>query len=70
MSKNKESHFNPISNENAIHVPRNHDTNDNDDDDADIGIIEIKPGMYHITNSAKYRMYLSSLDENKNDGKP
>ena len=35
----------------------------NQNNDVDIGIIEINPGVYHITNPVKYRKYLLSLDD-------
>ena len=37
--------------------------NINQNNDVDIGIIEIKSGVYHITNPVKYRKYLLSLDD-------
>jgi|UniRef100_A0A6C0BT17 hypothetical protein len=39
-------------------VPENEGINDNE---TDIGIIEIKPGMYGVTNPKKLKSYLSSI---------
>ena len=46
--------------EKSINAPEKDNINQND---VDIGIIEIKPGVYHITNPVKYRKYLLSLDD-------
>lgn len=46
--------------EKSIKDPEKDNINQND---VDIGIIEIKPGVYSITNPVKYRKYLLSLDD-------
>ena len=46
--------------EKSINAPEKDNINQND---VDIGIIEIKPGVYRITNPVKYRKYLLSLDD-------
>ena len=60
MSHHNESLTTSIHDDKSIKDPENDNINQSD---VDIGLVEIKPGVYCITNPLKYRKYLSRLDD-------
>lgn len=60
MSHHNESLTTSIHDDKSIKDPENDNTNQSD---VDIGLVEIKSGVYCITNPLKYRKYLSRLDD-------